>query len=221
MLSNLSQKFIEFAISTGVLNFGKFITKAGRISPYFFNTGLFNQGNTLSKVAEFYAQTLQISGLKYDMLFGPAYKGITLVSATAIALTAKGYNIPFSYNRKEIKDHGEGGIIIGAKLQGQVVIIDDVISAGISTYESVNIIRAAGAIPSGILIALDRMERLGQDHALSQYSAVQEISEITGIKIISICNVNDLLKYITYVNKNIELIQYKNAIATYRLRYCI
>src|SRR2546425_808496 len=174
-MSKLRQQFIAFAVNAGVLRFGSFVTKAGRLSPYFFNAGLFNDGANLGQVAGFYAQTLIDSGLEFDMLFGPAYKGITLATATAVALAAKGHNRPFAYNRKEAKDHGEGGTIVGAKLQGRVVIVDDVISAGTSVRESVELIRAAGATPCAVLIALDRMERAGADDALSKLSAGQEV----------------------------------------------
>ena len=175
-MDNLRQQFIEFSVGTGVLKFGEFTTKAGRLSPYFFNAGLFHDGATLGQLAQFYAQTLLDSGVGFDMLFGPAYKGITLASSTAVALAAKGRNTPFAFNRKEAKDHGEGGTIVGARLQGKVVIVDDVISAGTSVRESVDMIRAAGAEPAAVLIALDRMERSGKDDALSASSAVQEVS---------------------------------------------
>lgn len=218
-MSNLRQQFIEFAVSSDVLRFGEFVTKAGRTSPYFFNAGLFNEGATLGKIADFYAQTLIDSGIEFDMLFGPAYKGITLASATAVALANKGRNVPFSYNRKEAKDHGEGGTIVGAKLQGKVVIIDDVISAGTSVRESVEMIRAAGATPSAVLIALDRMERVGKDGALSTHSAVQEVSQTYAMPVISIGNLDDLLEYISDAGANTQLSQYKEAIAAYRSRY--
>jgi orotate phosphoribosyltransferase len=218
-VSTLRQQFIEFAVSADVLRFGEFVTKAGRTSPYFFNAGLFSEGATLGKIADFYAQTLIDSGVEFDMLFGPAYKGITLASATAVALANKGRNVPFSYNRKEAKDHGEGGTIVGAKLQGKVVIIDDVISAGTSVRESVDMIRAAGATPSAVLIALDRMERVGKDDALSAHSAVQEVSQTYGMPVISIGNLNDLLEYISTAGANTALSQYKEAIAAYRSRY--
>jgi orotate phosphoribosyltransferase len=219
IVSNLRQQFIEFAVSSDVLRFGEFVTKAGRTSPYFFNAGLFSEGATLGKIADFYAQTLIDSGVEFDMLFGPAYKGITLASATAVALANKGRNVPFSYNRKEAKDHGEGGTIVGAKLQGKVVIIDDVISAGTSVRESVEMIRAAGATPSAVLIALDRMERVGKDDALSTHSAVQEVSQTYAMPVISIGNLDDLLEYISAAGANAELSQYKAAIAAYRSRY--
>jgi orotate phosphoribosyltransferase len=156
-VSHLRQQFIEFSVNAGVLRFGEFVTKAGRLSPYFFNAGLFNDGARLGQLANFYAQTLLDAGVGFDMLFGPAYKGITLASATSVALAAKGRNVPFAYNRKEAKVHGEGGTIVGAKLEGRVVIIDDVISAGTSVRESVQMIRAHGATPCAVLIALDQM----------------------------------------------------------------
>ncbi|MGZ3238740.1 MAG: orotate phosphoribosyltransferase [Burkholderiaceae bacterium] len=218
-MNKLRQQFIEFAVSSGVLRFGEFVTKAGRNSPYFFNAGSFNDGATLGKLANFYAQTLLDSGVEFDMLFGPAYKGITLASATAVALAAKGRNVPFAFNRKEAKDHGEGGTIVGAKLQGRVVIVDDVISAGTSVRESVEIIRAAGATPCAVLIALDRMERSGKDDALSAYSAVQEVGQTYNMPVISIGNLTDLLEYISGVGANSQLNQYKEAIASYRSRY--
>ncbi len=219
ILSNLRQEFIAFSVSAGVLSFGEFVTKAGRLSPYFFNAGLFNDGANLGRLADFYAQTLIDSGVEFDMLFGPAYKGITLAAATAIALASKGRNVPFAYNRKEAKDHGEGGTIVGAKLQGKVVIIDDVISAGTSVRESVELIRAAGATPSAVLIALDRMERAGKDGALSPHSAVQEVTQAYGMPVISIGNLDDLLEYISKAGANQDLAKYKDAVAAYRSRY--
>ena len=181
-MKNLRQEFIAFSVQAGVLSFGQFVTKAGRTSPYFFNAGLFNEGANLGQLAQFYADTLLDSGVEFDMLFGPAYKGITLASSTAVALAGKGRNVPFAYNRKEAKDHGEGGTIVGARLAGKVVIIDDVISAGTSVRESVEMIRAAGATPAAVLIALDRMERSGPDNALSVNSAVQELAATYGMQ---------------------------------------
>jgi orotate phosphoribosyltransferase len=218
-LDNLRHQFIEFAVSSGVLRFGEFTTKAGRKSPYFFNAGSFNDGATLGRLAGFYAQTLLDSGIAFDMLFGPAYKGITLASATAVALAGKGVNVPFAFNRKEAKDHGEGGMIVGAPLQGRVVIVDDVISAGTSVRESVDMIRAAGATPCAVLIALDRMERSGKDGELSAHSAVQEVSKAYGMPVISIGNLDDLLRYISAAGADLQLSQYKDAVAAYRQRY--
>ncbi len=218
-MNNLRQQFIAFSVDAGVLQFGQFVTKAGRNSPYFFNAGLFNNGQTLGQLAKFYAQTLLDSGLEFDMLYGPAYKGITLASATAVALAEKGRNVPFAYNRKEVKDHGEGGSIVGAKLEGRVVIIDDVISAGTSVRESVELIRAAGAQPCAVLIALDRMERSGSNDALSVHSAVQEVSSNYGLEVVSIGNLDDLLEYISAAGATPELAQYADAVAAYRQRY--
>ncbi|HYC42327.1 MAG TPA: orotate phosphoribosyltransferase [Noviherbaspirillum sp.] len=218
-MSKLSQEFIEFSVNAGVLRFGEFITKAGRTSPYFFNAGLFNDGATLGKLADFYAQALIDSGVEFDMLFGPAYKGITLAAATSIALAQKGRNVPFAYNRKEAKDHGEGGTIVGAKLEGRVVIIDDVISAGTSVRESVEMIRGAGATPCAVLIALDRMEKSGKDGALSEHSAVQEVTKAYGMPVVSIGNLSDLLEYISKAGANPDLARYKDAVAAYRSRY--
>jgi len=219
ILDNLRQEFIEFSVSAGVLSFGEFVTKAGRLSPYFFNAGLFNNGAILGQLADFYAQTLLDSGVEFDMLFGPAYKGITLASATAVALARKGRNVSFAFNRKEAKDHGEGGTIVGANLQGRVVIVDDVISAGTSVRESVDMIRAAGATPCAVLIALDRMERSGKDGALSEHSAVQEVSREFGMPVISIGNLIDLFRYISAADADSKQAQFKDAVAAYRHRY--
>ncbi|MDO9419069.1 MAG: orotate phosphoribosyltransferase [Herminiimonas sp.] len=218
-MNNLRQEFIKFSVDTGVLRFGEFVTKAGRTSPYFFNAGLFNQGGTLAHLAEFYAQTLIDSGIEFDMLFGPAYKGITLASATAVALANKGRDVSFAFNRKEAKDHGEGGTMVGAKLQGRVVIIDDVISAGTSVRESVDMIRAAGATPCAVLIALDRMERSGADDALSAHSAVQEVSKAYDMPVVSIGNLSDLFEYLSNAGADSVQAQYKDAVAAYRKRY--
>jgi len=218
-MSDLRQQFIGFSVEAEVLKFGQFTTKAGRLSPYFFNAGLFHDGATLGKLAQFYAQTLLDSGVEFDMLFGPAYKGITLASATAVALAAKGRDTSYAYNRKEAKDHGEGGTIVGAKLQGKVVIIDDVISAGTSVRESVAMIRAAGAEPAAVLIALDRMERSGTDDALSELSAVQEVSREFNIPVISIANLADLFTYLDTHTADPRLSQHKDAVSAYRTRY--
>ncbi len=169
---DFKQEFLAFALQGKVLCFGEFKTKAGRLSPYFFNTGLFNDGASLRRLGQFYAQAILSAGLRFDVLFGPAYKGIPLVAAVAIALAEAGHNVPFAFNRKEAKDHGEGGAIVGAPLAGQVLIVDDVISAGTSVRESVALIQAAGATPSGVLIALDRLER-----GSGALSAVQEVTQ--------------------------------------------
>ncbi len=188
---NFRQDFIRFAVGKKVLRFGEFQTKAGRMSPYFFNAGLFNDGDSLRNLAQFYAQAILAANLPFDMLFGPAYKGIPLAACTAIALAEQGCNVPYCYNRKEAKDHGEGGNTVGAKLEGRVLIIDDVISAGTSVRESIELICDAGANPCGVLIALDRMER-----GLGDLSAVQEVREAYGIPVIAIATLTDLLGYL-------------------------
>jgi orotate phosphoribosyltransferase len=190
-MTDFRRDFIRFAVDSKVLCFGDFITKAGRNSPYFFNAGLFSDGTSVGELARFYAQAALASKVEFDVLFGPAYKGIVLASATAVALSNAGHNVPFVFNRKEAKDHGEGGVLVGAPLKGRVMIIDDVISAGTSVRESVNIIRAAGAEPAGVLIALDRMER-GQ----GALSAVQEVEQQFGIPVIPIASLQDLLAFL-------------------------
>jgi len=194
-----------------VLCFGEFQTKAGRLSPYFFNAGLFNDGVSLRSLSQFYAQAILTAEIPFDMLFGPAYKGIPLAAGTAIALAEQGRNIPYCYNRKETKDHGEGGATVGAKLQGRVLIIDDVISAGTSVRESVELIRAAGAEPCGVVIALDRMER-GQ----RELSAAQEVRRDYGIPVVSIAALDDLLGYLQGRD---EMMQNLTAVQSYRDRY--
>ena len=191
MASDFRQEFIRFTIRQNVLRFGEFKTKAGRLSPYFFNAGLFCDGEALKQLAQFYAKAILESGLAFDMLFGPAYKGIPLVAATAIALADAGRNVRYSFNRKEEKDHGEGGAVIGAPLSGRVLIVDDVISAGTSVRESVNLIRASNAIPCGVAIALDRMER-----GSGTLSAVQEVRASYNIPVISIATLDDLMRYL-------------------------
>jgi orotate phosphoribosyltransferase len=185
------QEFIEFAVQQNVLRFGQFKTKAGRLSPYFFNAGLFNDGVALDRLSQFYAKAILSSGISFDMLFGPAYKGIPLVAVSALALAQAGRNLPFAFNRKEAKDHGEGGCIIGAPLEGRVLIIDDVISAGTSVRESVELIRSAGATPCGVVIALDRMER-----GSGPLSAVQEVERDYGIPVHAVATLDDLMAYL-------------------------
>lgn len=192
-MTDFRQEFIAFAVKTGVIRFGEFKTKAGRLSPYFFNAGLFNDGQTFGQLSHYYAQAIAASNISFDMLFGPAYKGITLAAGAAMALAQEhGKNYPFAFNRKEAKDHGEGGSIIGAPLQGRVLIIDDVISAGTSVRESVELIRGQGAQPAAVVIALDRMER-GLN---SDLSATQEVEKDYGIPVISVANLNDLVAYL-------------------------
>lgn len=190
-MTDFRHEFIEFAIARQVLRFGAFVTKAGRNTPYFFNTGLFNDGESLRKLGQFYAKAILDSGLKFDSLFGPAYKGIPLVAAIAIALAEAGHNVPFSFNRKEAKDHGEGGVIVGAALKGRVLIVDDVISAGTSIRESVHIIRANAASPCGVVIALDRQER-----GNGALSAAQEVAADHGLPVLSIANLATLIEFL-------------------------
>jgi len=210
-MNNFRQEFLAFALARDVLRFGQFTTKAGRNSPYFFNAGLFNDGESLRRLGRFYGDALLASGMGCDQLFGPAYKGITLAAATAIALAEKGHNLPFSFNRKEAKDHGEGGAIVGASLAGRVVIIDDVITAGTSVRESVAIIRAQGATPAGVLIALDRMER-GQ----GAQSAVDEVRTMFDIPVAAIATLDDVMQFIA---GNPALETHALAVADYRARY--
>ena len=199
-VSSLCSEFIEFAVASKVLAFGEFKTKAGRLSPYFFNAGQFNRGATLGRLAHFYARTLlqaRAQGkVEFDMLFGPAYKGITLASATAVALAELGSDVPFAFNRKEAKDHGEGGVIVGGPLRGRVVIVDDVITDGAAKRESVELIRAHGAQPVAVLIALDRFERANQGAGLSSLSAVQTFEQQFGIPVISIATFKDLMQFL-------------------------
>jgi orotate phosphoribosyltransferase len=212
--------FIRFALEAKVLSFGEFKTKAGRLSPYFFNAGGFNDGARLSALGRYYANALKESKIEFDMLYGPAYKGITLAAATAIALAEDGINVPFAYNRKEAKDHGEGGSLIGAPVKGKVVIIDDVISAGTSVRESVDLIRGAGAEPAAVLIALDRMERSGNATEVGDKSAVQAVEEEFGLPVIAIANLADLMSFLT-ASSDTDLTAYLPAVKAYREQYGI
>jgi orotate phosphoribosyltransferase len=182
------REFVEFSIRAGVLRFGEFKTKAGRLSPYFFNAGLFDDGQKLAELGRYYAKAALASGIGFDVIFGPAYKGITLAAATAMALAEQRHNVPFSFNRKEAKDHGEGGSIVGAPLAGRVLVIDDVITDGASKREAIEIIRGAGATPAGVLIALDRQEK-GQ----GELSATQEVSREFGLPVTAIATLSDIL----------------------------
>ena len=210
-MEDFRQEFIEFALGRGVLCFGEFKTKAGRLSPYFFNAGLFNDGEALRKLGQFYAKAILAAGHPLDMLFGPAYKGIPLVSGVGIALAELGRNLPFCFNRKEAKDHGEGGMTIGAPLAGRVLIVDDVISAGTSVRESVQIIRAAGAQPCGVAIALDRMER-----GTGSRSATQEVQSQFGIPVISIATLDDLT---AFLQARGDMAQQLQSVLRYRKEY--
>lgn len=217
-MTSYSSEFIEFALNSKVLSFGEFKTKAGRLSPYFFNAGDFNDGSKLGSLGQFYARALLESGISFDMLFGPAYKGITLAASTSIALSNLGKSVSFAYNRKEVKDHGEGGVLVGAKLTGNVVIIDDVISAGTSVRESVELIQKSGAKPCAVLIALDRMEKSGNAQEIGQYSAVQAVQKDFGIPVIGIANLNDLLRYLEKTDNNL-LKEYLPKVRDYRDQY--
>jgi orotate phosphoribosyltransferase len=208
---DFSRDFIALACNKGVLRFGSFVTKAGRNSPYFFNAGLFDDGASFGALCGLYARAIAATGLPYDMLFGPAYKGIPLVAGVAIRLAEAGRNLPFCFNRKEAKDHGEGGTLIGAPLAGRVLILDDVISAGTSVRESVDIIRAAGAEPAGVVIALDRMER-----GTGTQSAVEEVRERFGIPVIAVATLEDLIGYLA---DSPQLAANLDAVQAYRSRY--
>ena len=210
-MSDYKAEFVEFAVASQVLCFGEFRTKAGRMSPYFFNAGLFNDGDKLKRLGEFYAKTIVDSGVAFDVLFGPAYKGIPLAASIAIALAGMGRNVPYAYNRKEAKDHGEGGTVVGAALTGRVLIVDDVISAGTSVRESVDLIRHAGAEPAGVVIALDRMER-----GTGEKSAVQEVREQYGIPVVAVVTLDNLVEFLERdANRQAEL----QAVAGYRATY--
>ena len=192
----LAQDFVRFAIESGVLRFGSFKTKAGRMSPYFFNAGLFDDGAKMLRLAEFYAERLIASGLEFDMIFGPAYKGIPLGATVAAELARRGRNVPFAYNRQEAKDHGEGGVLVGAPLRGRVLVIDDVMSAGTAVRESIATIQAAGARPHAVVIALDRQEKATENGADVAYSAVQYVRDQLGLAVFSIASLDDLLQYL-------------------------
>jgi orotate phosphoribosyltransferase len=214
----LAQEFVQFAVDAGVLTFGEFKTKAGRLSPYFFNAGGFDDGAKLGRVASFYARRLLASGVSFDMLFGPAYKGITLASAVAVELARLGRNVPYAYNRKEAKDHGEGGTLVGAPLRGRVVIVDDVVSAGTSVRESIAMISAAGATPVAVAIAMDRQEQVREDGQDKPWSAVQWITREMGLAVLPVATLADLLGYLGRSNDT-RLQDFTAAVSAYRQRY--
>jgi orotate phosphoribosyltransferase len=220
----LAQEFVQFSLDCGVLKFGEFKTKAGRMSPYFFNAGLFDDGAKLGRLASFYAQRLLVSGIAFDMIFGPAYKGIPLGAAVSIELAHLGRNVPFAYNRKEVKDHGEGGSLVGAPLKGNVLIIDDVMSAGTAARESIALIRAAGATPHAVAIALDRQEMATEvkpDGTTQDvpYSAVQYVREQVGLQVCAIATLDDLLAYLENQDGSGELATHLPSVQAYRARY--
>ncbi len=210
-MTDFRRDFIAFAIDSQVLRFGSYVTKSGRQTPYFFNAGLFDTGMRLARLGEFYARAIESSRVSFDMLFGPAYKGILLAGATAIALAARGRDVPWCFNRKEAKTHGEGGATIGAPLTGRVLIVDDVMTAGTAVRESMDIIRAAGATPAGVAISLDRMER-----GIGELSAVQEVRREYGIPVIAIATLDDLL---AYLEGSPSLAGHRDAVTAYRSTY--
>jgi len=210
-MSDFRQAFLEFALARQVLRFGEFVTKAGRRSPYFYNSGLFDDGESLRTLGKYYAQALIASGVGFDQLFGPAYKGIPLVAATAVALAELGQNVPWSFNRKEAKDHGEGGTVVGAPLKGRVVIVDDVITDGGAKREAIELLRAQGADPAGVLIGFDRQER-----GLGQRSAVQELAADYGVPVIAIATLDDLM---TFLAARPAMRAQASAVEAYRAQY--
>ena len=221
--TDLALEFIQFSLDCGVLKFGEFKTKAGRMSPYFFNAGLFDDGASLGRLAGFYADALLANGLEFDMIFGPAYKGIPLGAAVAIELARRGKNVPFAYNRKEAKDHGEGGTLVGAPLRGRVLIVDDVMSAGTAVRESIALIESAGAQAHAVAIALDRQEKATEVQADGRvvdvtYSAVQYVQKTLGLGVCAIAQLDDLLSYLTQHQEQ-EMAHHLQAVQAYRARY--
>ena len=212
-MEQYQKDFVDFTLETGVLKFGEFTLKSGRISPYFFNAGLFNTGSHLSQLGNFYAQAIEASNLQFDVLFGPAYKGIPLAAATAIALNDNfNRNVPYSFNRKEAKDHGEGGSIVGHPLEGDILIIDDVITAGTAVREAQDIISANDANTKGVIVALDRQEK-----GKGELSAIQEVEQIFGIRVLSIINLSHIIDYLK-ASKNEDVV---SRIESYRSQYGI
>ena len=214
----LAQDFVRFAVDSGVLRFGEFKTKAGRMSPYFFNAGLFDDGRKMGRLAEFYAKALLASGIEFDLVFGPAYKGIPLAATVAVELARLGRNVPFAYNRKEAKDHGEGGTLVGAPLAGRVLIVDDVMSAGTAARESIALIRAAGATPHAVAIALDRQEKATENGQDVEHSAVQYVRQQLGMQVCAIARLADLLLYLSH-NGEGEMRSHHEKVLAYRQRY--
>ena len=202
-MEQYQKDFVDFTLETGVLKFGEFTLKSGRVSPYFFNAGLFNTGSHLSELGKFYAQAIEASDLKFDVLFGPAYKGIPLASAASIALNDSfNRNVPYSFNRKEAKDHGEGGSIVGHPLEGDILIIDDVITAGTAIHEAQEIIQSSGATAKGVIVALDRQER-----GKGELSAIQEVEKVFGIRVLSIISLSHIIDYLKSNNDSKILTQ--------------
>ena len=210
-MADFRKDFIAFCLEQGVLKFGRFVTKSGRTTPYFFNAGLFNTGASLERLAQFYAKAILASGVGFDMLFGPAYKGIVLAASTAVALAREGRDVPFAFNRKEAKDHGEGGELVGAPLAGRVLIVDDVLTAGTAVRESLDVISSHGATAVGVVISLDRMER-----GTGEISAIREIEKRHGIPVVSIATLDDLM---SWLEGRSEFRQHLQAIREYRQLY--
>lgn len=215
----MAQDFVEFAVEAGVLRFGQFTTKAGRISPYFFNAGLFDDGAKMACLSEFYAKAILASGVAFDMVFGPAYKGIPLAATVAVELARQGKNVPFAYNRKEAKDHGEGGSLVGAPLQGRVLIIDDVMSAGTAARESIALIKGAGAIPHAMAIALDRQEKATENGKDVAHSAVQYVRDQLGMQVCTIARLEDLLAFLAQGPAAESMREHHSQVLAYRERY--
>ena len=218
LLDSLAQDFVGFALGCGALRFGEFKTKAGRISPYFFNAGQFDDGAKLGRLAQFYAQRLLASGIEFDLIFGPAYKGIPLGAALAVELARLGHNVPFAYNRKEAKDHGEGGTLVGAPLKGRVLIVDDVMSAGTAVRESIAIIQAAGATAHAVVIALDRQEKATENGLDVAHSAVQYVREPLGLQVCAIAKLSDLMHYLNQ-HSAAGMVADQQRVLAYRQRY--
>ncbi|MFG5779315.1 orotate phosphoribosyltransferase [Comamonas sp. J-3] len=217
--TQLAQDFVRFAVEAGVLRFGEFKTKAGRMSPYFFNAGLFDDGAKMARLAEFYAKALLASGIEFDMVFGPAYKGIPLAATVAVELSRHGKNVPFAYNRKEAKDHGEGGTLVGAPLKGRVLIVDDVMSAGTAARESIALIRSAGATPHAMAIALDRQEKATENGQDVPHSAVQYVRDHLGLQVAAIAKLDDLLAFLGQGSAAGEMREHHTKVLAYRERY--
>ena len=217
--AQLAQDFVRFAVESGVLRFGEFKTKAGRMSPYFFNAGLFDDGAKMAKLSEFYAKAILASGIEFDMVFGPAYKGIPLAATVAVELARHGKNVPFAYNRKEVKDHGEGGSLVGAPLKGRVLIIDDVMSAGTAARESIALIQGAGATPHAMAIALDRQEKATENGQDVPHSAVQYVRDVLGLKVSAIAKLEDLLAFLAQGDAAQETRAHHSRVLAYRERY--
>jgi orotate phosphoribosyltransferase len=212
----VAREFVQFAIDSGVLRFGEFKTKAGRLSPYFFNAALFSDGARLGRLAQFYARALLAAGIEFDVIFGPAYKGIPLGAAVAVELARLGVNKPFAYNRKEAKDHGEGGTLVGAPLKGRVLIVDDVISAGTAVRESIALIRSVGATPHAVVIALDRQEKATENGQDVPWSAVQYVRDTLGLQVCAIASLAHLLQHL---GDSDNFLQFYDAVLAYRRRY--